>query len=321
MYKAYVISLTEPKQLLKELPKYSINPIWVEGVNGKKLTKQEIQENTGKSINFIPVSAIGIAMSHIKVWKEFLKTGDQYAIIFEDDVLLEDDFAEMFQLGIDNVPNDYDLLYLGCFGCQSKYNYHTLLASLGGIKLTKYKKINKYITQPILASATHGYVVSRKGAKILIDNIDKNINDHVDAQMQKLYFNGIIKEYVLNKRIAYQSSTDNLVSTNTTNSHPYILNKMLSKYYLDTKLRANYDLSMSRFSIANFNVTAATALFFLIGLVVLFEKWDIINVTIFYLILSSPDILYMKELFPIFIHYLLLVGPSVINNMLIKNQT
>ena len=37
MYKTYIISLNNPIKLIKKLPKYDLDPIWIEGVNGSKL--------------------------------------------------------------------------------------------------------------------------------------------------------------------------------------------------------------------------------------------------------------------------------------------
>ena len=93
MYKTYVISLNKPDNLLSQIRNYGLDPILVEGVNGKKLTTKDIKENTNISGSmFAPLSVIGCAMSHIKTWKLFLESNAEYGIIFEDDVVFEDNF-------------------------------------------------------------------------------------------------------------------------------------------------------------------------------------------------------------------------------------
>jgi GR25 family glycosyltransferase involved in LPS biosynthesis len=256
----YIISLNNPKNLIDEVSNFGLNPILVNGINGKELSTIEINENTSYLYPYIgPRSAIGIAMSHINVWKQFLKSNKENCIIIEDDALFVNDFVKKLNNGVKNTPSNYDILYLGCFGCQSKYNYHTIMHAQFG-----YEKINDYVSIPGIAFATHGYIISRKGAKKLIKYLDKNIYMHIDACIQDLHKSNLIKEYVLNDRIIYQSSTDSQISANTSNNHPYIINKLLSNIYLDEKLRANYDLSMSQIQIGSFIGTPATLIFLFI---------------------------------------------------------
>ena len=208
---------------------------------------------------------------------------------------------------MDNTPSDYDILYLGCFGCQNRYNYHTIMHAQ-----FNYKRINDYVSVPGIAFATHGYIVSRKGAKKLIKYLDKNIYMHIDGCIQDLHKSKLIKEYVLNDRIIYQSSTDLLVSTNTSNNHPYVATKLLSNIYLDEKLRANYDLNMSQIQIGSFIGTPATLIFLIIGIFCSIYKVNIYNITAIYIVLNIPDILYTKNELAIIVHYFMLILPSLI---------
>ena len=109
--------------------------------------------------------------------------------IVEDDVIFVDNFLEKFKIGLEHTPEDYDILYLGCFGCQNKYNYHTIMN-----RRFNFKKINKYVNIPGIAFATHGYIVSRKGAKKLVKYLDKNIYQHIDYTMQQLHINKLIND-------------------------------------------------------------------------------------------------------------------------------
>ena len=304
----YIISLNKSENLVNEISNFGLNPILVKGVNGKELSTNQINENTSYLYPYIgPRSAIGIAMSHINVWKTFLESKKENCIIVEDDALFVNNFTNKLKRGLDNTPSDYDILYLGCFGCQSRYNYHTIMHAQ-----FDYKRINDYVSVPGIAFATHGYIVSRKGAKKLVKYLDKNIYMHIDGCMQDLHKSKLIKEYVLNDRIIYQSSTDSLVSTNTTNNHPYIVTKLLSNIYLDEKLRANYDLSMSQIQIGSFVGTPATLIFLIIGIFCSIYKVNIYNITAIYLVLNIPDVLYTKNELAIIVHYFMLILPSII---------
>jgi hypothetical protein len=41
----YIVSLNDSKELIDKVSKIGLNPILVNGVNGKKLTQNEINEN------------------------------------------------------------------------------------------------------------------------------------------------------------------------------------------------------------------------------------------------------------------------------------
>ena len=104
--KAYVISLNNPIKLLKKISNYGLTPILVNGVNGQLLSNDEINNNTTYLCSkFCTKSSIGIAMAHIKVWEQFLKSNDEYAIIFEDDVIFTPNFKFNLNIILHNFPN------------------------------------------------------------------------------------------------------------------------------------------------------------------------------------------------------------------------
>ena len=313
MYKTYVISLYQPDKLLMQLTNYGLDPILIEGIKGSKLDDKTIEKNTTDMYAlFGPKSAIGCAMSHIKTWKEFLKTDADYAIIFEDDVVFEKNFKNELNDIIKIAPKEYDILYLGCFGCNNQINIFTYLSSIVGLINLNSKKLNKFINKPVVAYATHSYIVSRNGANKLLKYIEGNISNHIDFQMNKLMINNKINVYALNKRIVYQTSTDETQSNNNSNNHPIILYNILADYYVDKKVKANYLSSLSVLRINNINLTLISFAFILFGILCSSIDIDLSTITILYLLISLPDI-YLDKNNPIIkIHYLLLIVPYII---------
>jgi glycosyl transferase family 25 len=308
MYKTYVISLNKPDKLLSEIRNYGLDPILIEGVNGKKLSKKEINENTSISGRmFAPLSVIGCAMAHIKVWKLFLESNTEYAIILEDDVVFEHNFKEKLDLGIKNTPDDFDILYLGCFGCQNNLNFNTLqFANLGILNLKANFK-NQFVNKPFVALATHAYIVSRNGAKKLLSYIDRNIYTHIDIHIQELVSNKLINIYSFNNRIAYQTSTDELKSLNVSSSHPVMINSLLSEYYIDKMVKASYISTVSSLRIGNFNIYSWSIIFILLGLILSTTDIDALSITIGFILISLPDLYMDVNNKTIKIHYLLLI--------------
>lgn len=314
MIKAYVISLKNPTNLLEDLSKHGINPIWSEGINGNKMSDIKIRENTTPFYGlFGPKSIIAIALSHMKVWKTFLETGDQYAVVFEDDVVLMDNFQEMFHVYMNYVPSDFDILYLGCVGCSSPLNIQTFLAFVFSYK-RKHQKINEYINKPKVSTGFHSYVISRKGAKILLNNLEKNIKFHVDAQALVLANDDIINIYSVNPLIAYQTSTDGIsTSSNSSSKHPYLINYILSNIYLEKGLTWNYLFTSSIVRIGNLNITVFSFIFLILGIILALIKVPTTKIIIFYLLLFViPDIIVKNvSKMDIIIHFFLFVIPSL----------
>jgi GR25 family glycosyltransferase involved in LPS biosynthesis len=253
-YSAYVISLEQPTTLLNTIKKMGIKTNLIKGVNGKTLDNDQIKKNTTLFGSlFSPRSVIGIAMAHIKAWETFLESGEKYGMIFEDDVVFEDNFKERMDKVLKNTPENFDLLYLGCVSCDN-INIVTMVQGYAGRLNMNAKKVNKYVNIPVLALALHGYIVSISGAKKLIKYIKGYISDHLDIQIQELTSKNLINTYAANELIAYQTSTDETQSSNISNTHPLLINNLLSNYYLEKKVKINYGSTVSLMRINNVNL-------------------------------------------------------------------
>jgi len=299
MLTSYIISLNKPIELLEEIKKYNLNPVLVEGINGKKLCKEEIKKNTNSFYyNFGPKSAIGCAMSHIKTWKIFLETKDDLCIIFEDDVIFEKRFKYLNKY-ISNTPSDFDILLLGCLFCDNEF-------------ITNIK-VNRYINIPSITAGLHAYVLSKSGARKLLSIIENKINNHIDVIIFKLYCQGKINLYMLSNRIAYQTSTNTCNSQNVS-TYPFILNKFFSLFEIDKMVRFNYITSVHFLRIFDFNISVITVLFLILGIIFKINKLGISKITLFFFIISSIDILKFKNLNNILFHYFILLFPTILIN-------
>jgi len=298
MFKAFVISLKEPDKLITHLENKGILARWIEAVDGKELQNEKIKKNTRLLYSlFGSKNSIAIAMSHMKAWEKFLKTNQPYTIIFEDDVIIDNNFSDKLTINLKNTPSNFDLLYLGCFGCQKSTNTLSIIFSFLGEGNIDYRNINDYINKPFIALALHAYVISRQGAIKLLKLLKGNIYFHLDYCIQNLSSNNLINVYSLNERIAYQTSTDSDISSTASNTHPLLLNKGLSQFYIDEKCRASYLTTVSIFRIGEFNFTFSSILFLTLGIILAYHLSnkdnfdDIIEATFLYLIITLPDII------------------------------
>lgn len=312
----YIISLQEPTEKMEYLRSFGLTPIWVEGVNGKALTPESIHQETTSYCKYTcPVSAIGCALAHVKAWREFLMSGENYGIIFEDDIILEDSFVDGVHNALHHVPDDFDILYLGCFGCDAE-NVSSVY-KMSGIfygKNERKGRINDFISIPEYAYAAHAYVLSRKGAQKLIYLLEGKIDDHVDLMLQKFASTGQINSYVTTPRLAYQTSAESTTSENAKSKYPLLLTNMLHKYEIDRTMHADYQVTTAIWQIGPYIINGITIMFLLLGAIAAVFKIPISHLSICYLLLSVPDLVQRnpENVNAIVVNYFLFVLPSML---------
>jgi len=93
---------------------------------------------------------LGATFSHMKAWKSFLDTGLPVATIWEDDVFFHPQWDTLFHQFYKATPKDYDLIFMGN---QSNPKGNTDMKT----------DINS-----LPCFCNHSYVITRKGAEILL---------------------------------------------------------------------------------------------------------------------------------------------------------
>lgn len=190
-----------------------------DAVYGKDMTEQEIYDNTTTLCNlFCSPGMIGCSMSHITLWKHIVANNLDNVLILEDDAYPADDsFTKDLNKALQNIPSDYDVIYLGYTFLQDK-------------DLIIDGKKSEYYTIVKSERGTHAYMLSNKGAKKLLESKDfQKISYHIDCSLSYyIYDNPDLKAYALTKRLIIQdakSDTSNIMD----NAHP-IPNLLLSQY-------------------------------------------------------------------------------------------
>ena len=72
---------------------------------GSKLINENI-------LSFCRRGQLACLLSHLEVWKNMIEEDIPEMIVIEDDCIIGDDFNEKFQLAYNELPDDYDILYL-----------------------------------------------------------------------------------------------------------------------------------------------------------------------------------------------------------------
>lgn len=122
-------------------------------------------------------------ISHYRVWKQVVKGGHERTLILEDYAVPVKNFSEKL-LGLwDQLPKDWDILFLGCQGSCDQTNTFNDVLSLTG-KDNKFVSKNVFI--PGYPTGLYGYMLSLKGAQKLVKAKSlKKINFHLDHVLAK----------------------------------------------------------------------------------------------------------------------------------------
>jgi len=138
---------------------YSNKPeLWKERV--EKIYKDE------PGYRILRDSEICNSLSHLKALKNIIDNNLEFAIVLEDDVILQNDFKKKIEEIVNNIPKDFDFAFFG-----NSYTMNMLddITSDGSTNITG----NLWKKKLGITRTVDAYVVSNKAAKILVDNINE----------------------------------------------------------------------------------------------------------------------------------------------------
>lgn len=156
--------------------------------------------------------SVGCLSSNFRIWEKIRDSENDYGLVFEEDVLFKENFLNEFN-NI-QIPEDFDILFIGGNFLQFKdFNAEVKELSIldKGVYIPDFKNKDCFTTE--------GYILSKKGAKKLIDYInigntvyeDNLIKESVksfssiDWYIHNLAKKGLLSYYGLNPLICYQN--------------------------------------------------------------------------------------------------------------------
>lgn len=129
---------------------------------------------------FATDSMLGCALSHVYLWRHVQAAGVPAALIMEDDVQLAPDFLARLETVLQEVPADFDVLYLGCFALCSNQPNSAVSRVVRALTGREARRVSEHIFTPAWPAGTHCYVVSAQGARKLAAT---RAAFHIDMQM------------------------------------------------------------------------------------------------------------------------------------------
>ena len=165
------------------IKQYKLDTKWVLEYDKEEITSEVLDKfpkildyntNIGRKLS---MSEISLVLKHFHIFNDMIKNNYNNIVVFEDDIILVEDFNKKIESYTNQLDNDYDILWIG-----TCCNLHTLKTS---------NDINVYRCERG-SRCTHAYVISRKACEKIIQVLD-SINEPIDW-----FFNKIIKQLNLN---------------------------------------------------------------------------------------------------------------------------
>jgi glycosyl transferase family 25 len=193
----WIINLDKSKdrmeKIKKNFEKYGIKYNRFSAVYGKNLSDEYMEKN----VNFLckkllcNYAMIGCASSHKYLWKQLINSNEDFYIIFEDDIEINDKSFEIIKKIIpffDNKELDIDYVNLNCVntGCS--------------IYKTEFKIDNYEFGKPYFPLGTNSYIITKKGAQKLLKKILLTTY-HVDFEILFVKFFTNFNYYTSNLQI------------------------------------------------------------------------------------------------------------------------
>ena len=124
---------------------FDTNHDWIDPLLNTPLTKGEV----------------GCFLSHWHIWNKCIEKNESI-LVLEDDVVFVDDFMDKFFEGYNFIPDDWDMIYLGC-------NHKK-----------KYTRINDYIVKCNFAYTTSAMIIRNKAYEKMLE-ATKHMHRQIDV--------------------------------------------------------------------------------------------------------------------------------------------
>jgi GR25 family glycosyltransferase involved in LPS biosynthesis len=197
----FVINLAESRDrwaaISSQCKREGLNCRRHEAVNGKNLNIAQMKIVKNKKLS---KGGIGCSLSHINLWNYQLSkkpNNSQHFIVLEDDCIIEKGFKDKFYEIMSEVPQDFDILYLGG-------------SNLKGKKISKNIMVpEKQTKNSTRNTGTYAMVISNKCLGELI-NSNKIIDEYIDQSIKNKFFDNHKIYYCVPPLVKHNNEFDSM---------------------------------------------------------------------------------------------------------------
>jgi len=159
------------------------------------------------------LGSLGCSLSHMHIYNEMISKNIAYTIILEEDAVIQDNFIKELQKVLQNIPENWDILFLG-FSCEYSHDERCH-------KNDNYRKYNGNIFDISYIYGTYGYLINKKAAEKIMKNIFP-LWWHYDTMLSYLMQTKKIKAYGIVPNIVFHPGKFGVDSMNYKVDTPYV---------------------------------------------------------------------------------------------------
>jgi GR25 family glycosyltransferase involved in LPS biosynthesis len=178
------------------------------------------------ALNMCSNGAMGCSASHRKIWKEVIDQDLDMVMILEDDVRFVDGAMDELEKALEDLPDDFDILYVGSSGAnsfQATKLTDFLLYPLASLLGRKGEKISDRLVAPLVPFDMHAYIVSNKGAKKLFGKEQVTCLQDFEVAVAM----ADVKMYACEPSLARQATE--VFDSNRNTKFPFLLTKYIPR--------------------------------------------------------------------------------------------
>jgi GR25 family glycosyltransferase involved in LPS biosynthesis len=208
------------------------------GVDGRELQIEELEKNSvyhpyltkilkkrkGQPPVNMTKAHIGCALSHLSVYKDIIVNNFKNALIFEDDILMNENAVETTIKALNELPENWELLRLGHFGSNSdpttllkiQVSILRFVANIfirnERLRVLDPQVMRCWFARPYSENlelsgyhfGNHAYALTQEGARIIL-NYQTPIVQRSDDAVSELCSYEWIKAFNLKERVFFQN--------------------------------------------------------------------------------------------------------------------
>lgn len=258
--RVYVINLDKDKERLQkiggELDSAGISWERFSAVLGKNVVAD--QRLTGFCNEFCTDGIKGCALSHRTIWETAISHQYDSVMILEDDAYVPPDLDEKMRDLLAKIPNDWDLLYLGCrFYCNDEHFAPQIANRLMGTVPEEHDGAIKKVKGSIGAHAT----IYR--TKFLKKIVEEPIQTHIDLEMHRWVVKHKAKAYGLYPEIIPVGEEH--TNSNLSETFPPLFTSLANRINIADNIPLGWGVSESFAKFGWMNVNGLVIILILLG--------------------------------------------------------
>ena len=153
--------------------------------------------------------SIACALTHKQIWRDFSKHSEETCLIFEDDVVIPEDFWKTFNSI--SIPSNWDIIFLG------------------GVRIYG-RQVSKNLVKAVSTKDNHwnncglyAYLINKRSVKKLLEIVD-TVKTYIDIQINR-HYNNLNVYYIVPNIVKHDFSVKSSRSTGSTQKKGYFYSK------------------------------------------------------------------------------------------------